>query len=94
VQPFIERLEVFYCKTTQLSALLFPPEPGRSRARSAEDVRRALQQESFVGLGQIINIQQYRHIAITISRRFLSASHRFQEHEDRTMDAEDDILDL
>jgi superfamily II DNA or RNA helicase len=95
VQPFIERLELYYCRRAQLSAFLWPPEPGTTKPRGTEDVRRTLQHESYIGLGQILNVQQYRHIAIAISRKFLPRQLQFQEDKDRTAEAEEDnILDL
>jgi hypothetical protein len=98
VQPFVERLEVFYCQATRLSAFLWPADPG-GKQWSPVRVRRSLQQESFLGLGQILTIQSYRHIAIAISRKYLATPYHFFDDGDpldRTDPDEkaDDILDL
>jgi superfamily II DNA or RNA helicase len=85
VLPLVERLESFYCSSYELSAFLWPgpPRPCLTGTWDPYDVRRALQKESRIGLGQTLNIQSYRHLAIGMSRRFLTPGHHFSD-EDRT----------
>jgi DEAD/DEAH box helicase len=88
VLPLIERLESFYCSSYELSAFLWPGPPRECLISTwdSHHVRRALQEESRIGLGQALNIQSYRHLAIGISRRFLSPGHHFSD-EERTEEA-------
>lgn len=37
--------------------------------------------QSLIGLGHEVNIQNYRHIAIAISRRYFGPQHHFQDRE-------------
>ena len=102
VVPFLSRisLEVFQ---KPLSEYLFE-DLSRKRHKayskiSGDRFRTIFRRETLSGLGLALNPSEYRHIAIGISRRFLSKNLEFQPEdpaglEDEDMDYEDDIMDL
>lgn len=92
VQPFVERLEVWYYRTSQVSAHLWPHEPW-GRRWTAEWAREAMEAESLLGLGQRINLQSYRQLAIGISRRHFCTKFHFEDEEesDRRAAASDEV---
>ena len=95
VLPFTERLESLYCSSYKLSAFLWPSQSRESFVGvwDLNHVRRALQHKSQIGLGQTLNVQSYRHLAIRISRRFLTAGHHFSEEDRTEEDIEQNALD-
>ena len=106
VYPFISRISGSIFKKN-LSTYLFeiPPlstKKTQSQAKkiTSERLRTIFRRETLAGLGTPINPSQYRHLAIGISRRFLSKNLYFQPEEDPNLDGEDsldyedDIVDL
>lgn len=80
--PFIERLEQYHFGVSP-SPLLWPDDASRGGVKwSTEVVRKALQHESLIGLGQALNVQTYRQLAVGISRRFLHSTDRFDDGDD------------
>ena len=79
-----------------ISAFLWP-QTAYGLQWTSDRVRKVFQTKSMAGLGQILSLQSYRHIAIAISRHFLTVHQQFQDHleQGRTTvdDPEDDILD-
>ena len=82
---------------------LFQKSSGKSyrpKTLTSNQFRVVFRRETLIGLGVAINPSIYRHIAIAISRRFLSKQHQFQQDEEGYSDPEnesdykDDIIDL
>ena len=100
VVPFLNRisLKVFQ---KPLSKYLFK-DLSRKRYKayskiSGDQFRTIFRRETLSGLGLALNPSEYRHIAIGISRRFLSKNLEFQPEdpaglEDEDIDYEDDII--
>ena len=65
-----------------------------------DQFRVIFRRETLLGLEIVINLSQYRYIAIGISRRFLGKKHYFQYDNDahsdpeNASDYEDDVIDL
>ena len=79
VLPFVEWLSMaaWDDKEDVVSAWLWPPGEREGKQWTSERMRKTLQRETKIGLGQAINIQAYREIAIGISRRFIRESVSF-----------------
>jgi len=103
VVPFLERILLTNFRKT-LPEYLFKNllKSRRSKATriNSERFRKVFRRETLAGLGLAVNPSDYRHIAIGISRRFLSKSLQFQPEEsteiedENDVDYEDDVLDL
>ena len=100
VVPFLSRISIEIFRKP-LSEYLFEDlskkrKNSKASRISGDRFRTIFRQETLAGLGLALNPSEYRHIAIKISRRFLSKNLEFQpkdlEEEDR--DYKDDILDL
>lgn len=99
VLPFFERLQQ-HRFAVDPSPFLWPDDAGGPKW-STELVRKALREESLIGLGQALNVQTYRQIAVGMSRRFLRPRDRFDDdaadgtHEHRADGGDEDTtLDL
>lgn len=96
VLPFYEQLTVYYYPHLTLSDFLWPNLVDTTYTSTI--VRTALQRESLLRLGQTLDLQSYRHIAIGISRRYLQQEYSFPAAssgpEDEAHTEADDILDL
>lgn len=85
VLPLVERFDALVSPvddrpTTARTALLWGPDPMSQRPWTSDRLREVMQRESRLGLGgQIVNIANWRHIAIAISRRFLRTSSAFPQ---------------
>jgi superfamily II DNA helicase RecQ len=96
ILPFYEQLTVYYYPDRTLSDFLWPNLVDTTYSSTV--VRTALQRESRLRLGQTLDLQSYRHIAIGISRRYLQQEYSFPAAssgpEDEAHPETDDILDL
>lgn len=67
---------------------------------NSERFRKVFRRETLAGLGLALNPSDYRHLAIGISRRFLSKPYQFQPEDlpdlddENDLDYEDDVIDL
>ncbi|KAL8686415.1 MAG: hypothetical protein Q9218_007122 [Villophora microphyllina] len=90
ILPFVERLEIWYYNMERISAFMWPHESW-GRKWGPERVREVMERESLLALGQKINLQSYRQLAIGISRRHLRTSHQFEDEEDELVADEDSL---
>lgn len=81
VLPFVQRMEALVWGTETMSAHMWPKDVRGTRWTS-ERMRRVMKRESKIGLGQEMNIQAYREIAIGISRRFMRGKTAFPQDGD------------
>ena len=81
VLPFADRLQIWHRPRSPLSKHLWCTDAFSRRAWRSERLRRALEHASLRHLGQSFNLQTYRHIAIAISRRYLTRTRGFFDDE-------------
>jgi len=103
VVPFLERIIMKVFRKPLLKYLfenLSGKKGSKSSRTTSERFRTIFRRETLAGLGLALNPSEYRHLAIGISRRFLSKTYHFQPEDlqdlddENDVDLEDDILDL
>ena len=103
VVPFLERIIMKVFRKPLLEYLfenLSGKKGSKSSRTTSERFRTIFRRETLAGLGLALNPSEYRHLAIGISRRFLSKTYHFQPEDlqdlddENDVDLEDDILDL
>ncbi|KAK3078742.1 hypothetical protein LTS18_006726, partial [Coniosporium uncinatum] len=82
VLPFVQRMEtLMWERESTISAHMWPKE-ARGMRWTSERMRQVMKRESKIGLGQEMNVQAYREIAIGISRRFMRGKTAFPRDGD------------
>lgn len=103
VVPLLERIKIRVFRKPLLEYLfenLTRKKGSKSSRINSERFRRVFRRETLAGLGLALNPSEYRHLAIGISRRFLSKTYHFQPEDlpdldnDNDLDYEDDVIDL
>lgn len=101
--PFLERILLTNFRKLLPEYLFENPSKKRSRKSriDSDRFRKVFRREILAGLGLAVNPSDYRHIAIRISRRFLSKTLQFQPEEtpdesnhENEYEYEDEVLDL
>lgn len=94
IQPFWESLCLYYHPEGRSSAFLWA-KPASEEYWDSEKLRRALQLESMMALGedQVLDIRHYRHIAVAMAKKFLPPGRQFPFESDHPGSDDDDILD-
>jgi len=102
VLPFLTRISLEVSgkpPTDYLFQNLSRKPTSKARQISSNRFRTIFRRESLAGLGLALNPSEYRHIAIGISRRFLSKSFQFQPEDlpdfddEKDVEYEDEVLD-
>lgn len=98
VLPFRQRIEAEIYHRESRSSFIWPSKSPSGHTFSSDRLREGMKRVGMVHMGQSLNIQMYRHLAIAMSRRYLQARHGFEYDEEdeqgEVNEDEDNIIDL
>lgn len=89
VRPFQETLEAVIWQKDSVSTLVWPPDPKGTKWTGTR-MTNAMQKASRRGMGVVIGVQAWRHMVISISRRFLRKDHAFNVDEEDFEESDED----
>ncbi|KAI6957743.1 hypothetical protein KC332_g17517 [Hortaea werneckii] len=97
VLPFVQRMQAMLWQQSTLSDHMWPSDPD-GRKWTTERMKHEMQRASRAGLGQSINVADYRQIAVAIYRRWISkpvagASDGGDEEDEGAADPLDHVAD-